>query len=163
MTDKPASTQALPFRAVLTPHRSLGPKGFVILMSLFGFVCFATGLAFYLLGAWPVFAFFGLDVLLLYAAFKLNYRSGHMVETIEITPVQVTLSRRYPSGRQEAFDCNPFYARVNLEEWPDGRTHLSLAARGKAIAIAGFLNDEEKRDLAGAISNALAAARGARI
>ena len=27
-------------------------------------------------GAWPVFGFFGLDVLLVYIFFKINYKSG---------------------------------------------------------------------------------------
>ena len=37
-----------------------------------------------LTGAWPVMGFFGLDVLLVYVAFKLNYRSGRLYETVEL-------------------------------------------------------------------------------
>ncbi len=58
------------FSAVLTPHRSLGSIGFLVLMIVFGVISFIAGMAFLLMGAWPVFGFFGLDVLLLYWAFR---------------------------------------------------------------------------------------------
>ena len=50
------------FSATLTPHRSLGRTGFVILMLAVGGVSFVAGLVFLIAGAWPVFGFFGLDV-----------------------------------------------------------------------------------------------------
>lgn len=160
MTENAPAAQEPPFRAVLTPHRSLGPKGFLLLMTLFGAVCFATGMVFYLLGAWPVLGFLGLDVLLLYVAFKLNYRAGRASETIEIGPRALTLTRVHPSGRRETFQCSPYYARVHFHEWPDGRTTLDIAAKGDRMALARFLNDAERRDLADALEAALLAARG---
>jgi len=73
------------FSAVLLPHRSLGRKGFIILMGVISLVSFITGIAFYMQGAWPVLGFFGLDVLLIYGAFRLNYRAARLRETIELT------------------------------------------------------------------------------
>ena len=70
MQEKPQETPT--FRAVLHPHRSLGPRGFLILMLAIGGISFVTGMVFLSMGAWPVFGFFGLDVLLVYVAFKLN-------------------------------------------------------------------------------------------
>jgi len=124
------------FRAVLTPHRSLGPTGFIVLMAALAGISFATGIAFLLIGAWPVLGFFGLDVALVYIAFKLNYRSGRLYETVELTPAKLTWTRVHPSGRREQFDCNPYWARVNLREWPDGRTALRLIGQGKELVIA---------------------------
>ena len=49
------------FSALLTPHRSLGPTGFLILMACLGGLSFVSGIIFVSLGAWPVFGFFGLD------------------------------------------------------------------------------------------------------
>ena len=51
------------FSAVITPHRSLGPKGFLIFMLCLGGLSFVSGVAFVVMGAWPVCGFFGLDVL----------------------------------------------------------------------------------------------------
>jgi uncharacterized membrane protein len=148
------------FRAVLTPRRSLSPEGFLMLMAAFGGISFVTGLLFLVAGAWPVFGFFGLDVLLVYTAFKLNYRSGRLYETLDLTPARLVLTRVHPSGRREEFDCNPYWARVNLREWPDGRTALSIISRGTELAFGSFLTDDERRDLASALREALLTARG---
>jgi uncharacterized membrane protein len=148
------------FCAVLTPHRSLGPKGFLALMLAFGTVSFVTGMVFLAMGAWPVLGFFGLDVLLLYIAFRLNYRSARRYETLELTPTQFVLTRVHPSGRRELFDCNPYWARVSLREWPDGRTALSVVSRGSELRFGSFLTDDERRDLASALKEALLTARG---
>jgi len=162
MNGNTEQTQAEPgdFHAVLTPYRSLGPSGFLALMIALGAMSFVTGVVFLVAGAWPVLGFFGVDVLLVYIAFKLNYRSGRLYETIDVTPAKFAWTRVHPSGRQEQFDCNPYWARVNLREWPDGRTVLSVASQGKELAFARFLTDDERRDLASALRDALLAARG---
>src|SRR5262245_33003197 len=162
MTGNSEQTQdgADTFRAVLTPHRSLGPKGFLALMLAFGAVSFFTGMVFYIVGAWPVLGFLGLDVLLVYVAFRLNYRAGRRYEVLELTPAQFVLTRVHPSGRRERFDCNPYWARVSLREWPDGRTALSVVSRSTELKFASFLTDDERRDLAGALREALLTARG---
>ena len=166
MNGNPNRTQAdgEPFRALLTPHRSLGPKGFLALMIVFGVASFIAGMVFLAMGAWPVLGFFGLDVLLLYVAFRLNYRSGLRYETVELTPARFVLTRVHPSGRREQLDCNPYWARVDLREWPDGRTALSVVSRGTKLAFGSFLTDDERRDLASVLRDALLVARsGARI
>ena len=162
MNGNTEQTQAEPgaFHAVLTPYRSLGPSGFLALMIALGAMSFVTGVVFLVAGAWPVLGFFGVDVMLVYIAFKLNYRSGRLYETVEVTPAQFTLTRIHPSGRQERFDCNPYWARVNLREWPDGRTVLSVISQGTELAFGRFLTDDERRDFASALKEALLAARG---
>lgn len=169
MTDRTPEAQAAPqpdrrsspgFRVVLSPHRSLGPRGFIILMSLFGGVSFLAGMVFLLLGAWPVMAFFGLDVLLIYIAFRLNYRAGRQFETIELTPDLLTLTRVDPSGRSERHEFNPYWVRVALKEWPDGRTDLRLALHGRELSFARFLNDDERREFAEVLKGALVTNHG---
>src|SRR3546814_1874361 len=78
----PAPGPAL-FDVELRPHRSLSPRGFLLLMALICAISFTGGLFFYLMGAWPVIGFMGADVLLIYLAFRINYRSGHLVERSE--------------------------------------------------------------------------------
>ncbi len=159
MTDKPSPKQELAFRAVLRPHRSLGPQGFLILMGLLSALSFVTGLAFTLMGAWPVFAFFGLDVALVYLAFKLSYRSGRAYELVELTPEILTLTRVDPVGRRQSIDFNPYWVHVELDEKPDGRTDLQLALRQQRHSFGHCLNDDEKRDFASVLQSALISAR----
>src|SRR4026209_2898607 len=87
------------FSAVLTPHRSLGPKGFMVLMGAVCAVSFGTGLLFYLLGAWPVIGFMGLDVALIYIAFRLNYRPARLSQTEPLTPRAPPATRATPTAR----------------------------------------------------------------
>lgn len=162
MDEKTAAMQDEPdvFRAVLVPYRSLGPQGFVVLMTGLAVVSFASGVAFVLMGAWPVAGFFGLDALLLYLAFRLNYRSGRAYETVELTADELTVTRIRPSGRSEQFRLNPYWASVRLRQRPDGRTYLDVTSRGHALAIGRFLTDDERRDFAKALQAALVATRG---
>jgi uncharacterized membrane protein len=150
------------FRAILHPHRSLGPTGFLVLMLAIGAVSFVTGMVFLAMGAWPVFGFFGLDVALVYLAFRLNYRSGRLYETVELTPEMLTVTRVHPSGKRESFDFNPYWVRVLLAEGPQGRTDLRLASHGREFSFGRFLTDDERRDFSSALSGALIAARGAK-
>lgn len=149
------------FRAVLYPHRSLGPRGFLILMVAIGAVSFITGMVFLIMGAWPVFGFFGVDVALIYIAFRLNYRSGRIYETVELTREALTVTRVHPSGRQESFDFNPYWVRVHLAEGPQGRTDLRLALHGDEFVFGRFLTDDERRNFSHALSGALARTRAA--
>jgi uncharacterized membrane protein len=150
----------LQFRAVLTPHRSLTPTGFVILMSALSGISFVTGVVFLTMGAWPVTGFFGLDVLLVYAAFKLSYRSGRLCEIVELTPAKFSLTRVHPSGRREQFDFNPYWARVNLQQRPDGRTDLKVRSQGRELALGRFLTEAERQDFARVLKGVLLEARG---
>jgi uncharacterized membrane protein len=162
MNGKSEQTQAGPgeFHAVLQPHRSLAPRGFLVLMLALSAVSFVAGVFFAVSGAWPVLGFFGLDVVLVYFAFRLNYRSGRLYETVDVTPAELTVTRVHPSGRREQFHCNPYWARVSLREWPDGRTLLSIVAQGREHAFGRFLTDDERRDFASALREALLQARG---
>src|SRR5262245_1874511 len=74
------------FSAVITPHRSLGRRGFLILMLVLGGVSFTTGMVFLIAGAWPIFGFCGLDVLLVYWAFRVNFRRAAAYEQVTVTP-----------------------------------------------------------------------------
>jgi uncharacterized membrane protein len=149
------------FRAILLPHRSLGRKGFIILMAVVSGVSFLGGLGFYLLGAWPVMAFFGLDVLLIYGAFRLNYRAARLHELVELTASELRLTRVYPSGHSRSWSFNPYWVRLELEEHQAEADRLSLRSHGRVLIFGSFLSDAEKRGLADALSTALRLVKGA--
>ncbi|MEZ5843218.1 MAG: DUF2244 domain-containing protein [Hyphomicrobiaceae bacterium] len=164
MTEPAPPAQApAPFRAILTPHRSLSAQGFLIVMAAIGLVSFLAGMAFLVMGAWPVFGFFGLDVALIYFAFRANYRAARQFETVEVTRDAVTLTHVDASGRTTSQSFNPFWVRVEIEQWTDGRAFLKLAESGRQSLFGSFLLDEEKHELADALRAALLTARGRRI
>ena len=119
-----------------------------MLMGVLGCASFITGMVFTSMGAWPVLGFFGLDVLIVYIAFRLNYRAGRLHETIEVSRSDLTVTRIHPTGRRERFNFNPYWVRVRLAEGRDGRTDLRLHLHGKELAFGRFLTDDERRDFA---------------
>jgi uncharacterized membrane protein len=149
------------FSATLTPHRSLGRQGFLILMGALTAVSLVTGLAFAWIGAWPVLGFFGLDVLIVYVAFKLSYRSGRLYERVDVGPETLRLQRVHPSGRREAWDFATYWVRVRLDTLEDGRTDLRLTSHGRTVAFGRFLTNEERESFADALAQALSTARRA--
>ena len=147
------------YSAVLRPHRSLSPTGFLILIGLISAASFITGVVFLLNGAWPVLGFFGLDVLLVYWAFKLNYRSGRLYELVELQDDALTLTRVQASGKRFRFAFNSYWVRVHFEEETYGQSVLKLVSHGRELSFGRFLNDEEKREFAAELQEALLANR----
>lgn len=131
-------------------------------MVLMGAVCmvsFGTGLFFYLLGAWPVIGFMGLDVALIYAAFRLNFRALRLYETVDLTEDALTVTRVAPSGRSQSWSFNPYWVRLRLAPRIGRSSELSIASHGKRLVFASFLTDDEREDFASALSSALSSAR----
>lgn len=151
------------FRAVLTPYRALSPRGFSMLMVAVGLVSAATGLAFYAIGAWPVLGFFGLDVALIYLAFRLNYRAALRMEIIDLQPAELVVAKVTPAGQSRQWTANPFFVRVRLDEQHGGVSRLSLRSRNADVGVADFLSDPERRALAADLDLALSECRGRRI
>jgi uncharacterized membrane protein len=144
------------FSAVITPHRSLQRAGFLVLMAAFGGVTFITGMVFLIAGAWPVFGFFGIDVALLYWAFRLNYRRAGAYEEVKLTPSALTVRKVSHREQSREWVLNPLWVkldRVAHEEF--GIERLFLVARGRQLAIASFLGPDEKASFAKELGNAL--------
>jgi len=158
----PESVSAEPtlFCALLTPHRSLGSVGFIVLMSIVAAVSFAGGLVFYVLGAWPVGFFFGLDALLIYWAFRVNYRAAEAYEQVTVTPSALTVRKVSHRGRVREYVLNPLWVRVEkITHEAYGLERLSLISRGRHLPVAGFLGPDEKSAFADALGRALAEAK----
>jgi uncharacterized membrane protein len=157
---EPEAAQPELFSALLTPHRSLNRTGFLVLM---GFVCavsFAAGLAFLLMGAWPVLGFFGLDVLAIYWAFRLNFRHARASEEISVTPSELRVRRTSHRGHVVEWVLNPLWVQLDRKTHPEfGIEKLYLLSKGRRVSIASFLGAEEKASFAKALTEALVAAR----
>ena len=116
---------------------------------------------FLLLGAWPVLGFFGLDVALVYIAFKLNYRSGRLYETVELTPAKLMLDAGAPLRPTRAVRLQSLLGARQPARMA-GRAHgpQARSAQGKELVFGRFLTDDERRDFATALTGALVDARG---
>lgn len=143
------------FSAILTPHRSLSRRGFLMLMAVVGAISFIVGMAFILIGAWPVSGFFSLNVLLIYYAFRLNYRAARGYERVLICGNTLTVTKVRPSGRSYSWTFNPYWARVELASWPGRASQLRVVSHGRALVLGSFLSEGERLDFAAALERAL--------
>jgi uncharacterized membrane protein len=142
----------------LTPHRSLDGPAFKI---LFGWVIFLNLVIagfFYKMGAWPVFGFLGIDVALVWWAFKANTKAAQRSERIVISGDEVRLLKQTRAEPPTEIEFNRRWLRIVLEYDATremvGRLHL--VSRGKATEIASFLGAEERESLAAELTRAIA-------
>jgi uncharacterized membrane protein len=148
------------FSAVVTPHRSLNRVGFLVLMVAFGAVSFVTGMLFMITGAWPVLAFFALDAVLLYWAFRLNYRHAQAYEEVAVTCSRLTVRKVSHRGRVREWVLNPLWVKLDKVAHEDfGIERLLLVSHGKQLTIASFLSPDEKASFAAELGNALSEAK----
>jgi len=148
------------FSAILTPHRSLGRTGFLAVMLLIGGISFAAGLVFFLAGAWPVVGFLGLDVLLVYWAFRVSYRTAAAYEQVTMTPTTLKVRKVSHRGEIAEWTLNPVWVRLQREAHEEfGIERLFLVSHGRRLPVAGFLGPKEKASFAVALSAALGEAR----
>ena len=103
----PDGAEAGAFDALLYPNRSLPTAGFVAVMAVVIAANLTFGTAFLVLGAWPVLGFCGLDIFLVWLAFKLSYRQGRLRERVRLTADELRVSRVLPSGHESRWRLHP--------------------------------------------------------
>jgi uncharacterized membrane protein len=147
---------AVLFSATLQPHRSLSPEGFKWLIRAVVAANLVIGLPMYLLGAWPVMGFMGLDVWLLWTLFQRSYVDGRRRETLTMTDRELIVERRSPDGEREEHRLDAYWLRVEAGE------RLALVSRGNRVVVGRFLSPDERDSLADQLRAALAAMRSPR-
>lgn len=154
-------TQARPlFAARLTPHRSLSPRGIKIVVAVLASMALLPGLIFYMLGAWPVVGFMGLDVLALYWALTWSFRDGKRSEQVTLWQDLLEIRQISPSGEETRETFNPTLVRLVIDRDFDERTTgLKLKTQDRELIVGAFLNPDDKGSFAKAFGTALKKAR----
>ncbi len=145
-TDLCASDSAMAerpvFEATITPHRSLGQKGFRTVMTLVCLISVAASIPFMVLGAWPVAGFFGLDAIALFIAFHVNFKHARAFERIVVSPLEVLLKKVSHQGREAIWRFNPAWTKLERQTDADyGVLHLALVSRGQSVPVAAALSE----------------------
>lgn len=156
------------FEAILYPHRSLGRRGYLILIAGTALIMGLYGLTFLLLGAWPIFGFIGAEWLLFWFLFSRHYRGDRRAERLRLYHDRLVVERLDAKGRFTAFSLQPYWLQVVLAPMgssggrPGGRAGeaepdnaLYLRSHGKHLEIGAFLSAPERRDFAGELARVL--------
>jgi len=149
------------FQALLVPYRSLGPRGFTVVMAFVALVSLATSLGFLARGAWPVVGFFGLDVLLVWWAFRASFRSAKAREEVSLSRTDLAIRKISPRGVVREAHHNPFWARFRVARHEEiGITRMSVDSNRISTEIGGFLNPDDRESFAREFHRALLTAKG---
>jgi uncharacterized membrane protein len=156
MTDGSESPRRLLFQAHLKPHRSLSRRAFRrVMLGVTLFSLTVSAVTFYA-GAWPVFGFMGLDIVLVYFALSISYRRGLVTETLELDEHALTVERTGPRGDSHKWRLQPAWLKVELAEPILPQTPVMLRSHGESLPIGVFLHPKQRREIARDLRSALA-------
>lgn len=148
------------FTAVLTPYRSLGRTGLIILVAITLAIAVFNVIFFLVADALPVAMFFGIDILLLYGAFYLNYRSARAREEVFVSRTELEIRKIAPSGRARVSRYNPFWAKFQVDRHHEfGITAMAVTGEGRRTVLGSFLNPDDRESFARAFTAALASVK----
>ncbi len=149
------------FKALLVPYRSLGSRGFTVVMAFVGLVSLVASIGFLTAGAWPVVGFFGLDVLLVWWAFRASFRSAKAREEVSLSRTDLAIRKISPRGQVREAHHNPFWARFRVVRHEEiGITGMRVDSRSASTEIGSFLNPDDRESFAREFNRALLIAKG---
>ncbi|MFV0281194.1 MAG: DUF2244 domain-containing protein [Rhodoblastus sp.] len=144
----------------LRPHRSLTRAQAKIIVAAICLAICAISLPFFILGAWPVVGFLGLDVLALWLAFEISFYDARAYEDLRLTPLELKLAKVSPEGAAREFHFNPAWVRLDRSEHEEfGIERLALVSHGRSVEFGSFLGAAQKAEIAGDLTLALARAK----
>src|SRR5690606_24244033 len=116
-------TQARPlFAAKLTPHRSLGRRGFRIVIAIFAIGLTVPAIAFYSLGAWPVVALLAVDFALIAWAMWASLHDGKRYELVTLWRDQLEVKQVDGAGKETLVRFNPSFVKLVVDRDFNERT-----------------------------------------
>ncbi len=139
----------------LWPYRSLSASGFRLLMFSLAALMSVIATGFYLAGAWPVIGFLGVEIFIVWFVFRLNYKSGQLVETVEITPIAVEVTQTDWRGRSRSLRLENPWITAELKSTGERTAQLFLRSHSRRFEIGAFMPPVEKKPLAAALNGAL--------
>jgi len=102
----------------------------------------------------------GLDFLLIFWAFKVNYRSAKAYEDVEVSREHVMLRKVTAKGQETKFEFPQFGTRFEIDRHEEiGITKMRLANRKRNVELGYFLNPQDRETFAHAFSRALSRAK----
>ena len=137
------------FDALLYPNRSLPNAGFLAVMAIVISANLTVGLG-----------FCGLDVFLVWLAFKLSYRQGRLHERVRVTPDEMLVSRVLPSGHETRWRLQPYWTEVRIDRPVEHESQVCVVSKGRTLILGAFLSPPERGEFAAALAAALKRSRG---
>ena len=162
MDPNPDADDSALFAARLFPRRSFTPAAARRLLAATFVASALFSLPFYLAGAWPIVGFLGLDVGLLWLAFRVSFRAARAYEDYRLTYLELEFARVSAHGARREWRFHPAWVTLERGEMGPTTERLALRSRGRRHEIASFLGPDEKAAFTGDLARALGEARRGR-
>lgn len=145
------------FNATLYPNNSLTQQGFLLVVGLVVLVSSVAGIFFWHLGAWPVTGFFGLDVVALYLAFRIQFAAAQQAEQICVQGNELIV-RRVKNGdtvSEARFNRNWVKLELVQDRARELIGALLIHSHGQKYEVGSFLGPDERKSFFKALQSAL--------
>jgi len=146
---------------IIEPNQSLSHPAFIAVMLILGLITLGLSIFFLYLGAWPVLGFLGLDLALLFLAFKLNARSLKIVERVCMNDREVMVARESAQCK-ECWIFDSYWLNISIKNGPRGKGYIQLSSHGFSIHIGAFLTIPERQELVKKLRASLVESRSSR-
>jgi uncharacterized membrane protein len=144
--------------AVITPHRSLTPRGAMALIGAVTFFDAAMALMFVAIGAAPIPIFLGIGLFAMIVALVVSNRAAMRRERILVSAAEVRVVTQVRGAEQLVWVSPTAFTRVSLADGDD-ETSLRLHLSDRALPVAQALSRRERREFARALEAAIRRAR----
>ena len=145
------------WRIVIRPNRSLTRRQLQLVFLVIAVICLSIASAFAVLGMWPVLPFAGAEVIAVGIGFYLSAAGGKETEVVSVNSDEVAVEKGH-SQLTERWVLQRAWAQIRLLppriRWYP--TRLVIRSHGREVELGGFLNEEERRQLAGELRDAIA-------
>ncbi|MBU2136180.1 MAG: DUF2244 domain-containing protein [Alphaproteobacteria bacterium] len=155
-------TATLYMDAVISPNRSLNTLGFRVVIGVLGGSAALVSLVFFSIGAWPAPMFLGLDVLLVYLAFRASFRASERRERLRVSADQVEVIEEARGQSRVVWASPTAFTHVDLEEVGEHQMRVRLRLSGKRRSVGRDLSPPEREALGAALREAVLKARAER-
>ncbi len=147
VVDVCGSTSSMHYSITGRPNCSLSPAGSRCVFCLISLFTLAVAFGFYLIGAWPVLPFAGLELLAIYGCLRHVWRHAGDYERLTIDHDKVLVEKHAPDA-DISVELSGYWARVIMECMPDGYCRrLALRSHGREIEFGHHLSSEERLDI----------------
>ncbi len=149
--------------AVITPHRSMSSKGFIILIGVLTAINATSAAFFVMIGAGPVPIFVGLDLLAVIVAFAISSHAARRHERIRVTALEVRVIQASPRGEETVWVSPTALTRVAFVGDAGDADFLRLRLSDRELRVARDLSRPERLAFAKALDRAIWRARSDRV
>jgi len=139
------------FEILLKPNSSLTGSTRIFFLGSIFFICSIIGVGFFLAGGIMILPFAGLEIILVYLAFRLSFNWSNQKQIIILSKDHIEVR---VDGLKEFFTWKEFrsFATFNVKKNNNEDYDLSFRSKGKELIVGSFLNEDDKSILRDEIS-----------